>query len=74
MVGRYPGLVVSLCARGNSWAVGTNDADLVGRIDLLSTLRGSLCALTTLTTALLLGEEGGEPGIVDEVDSATEDT
>ncbi|KAH0445785.1 hypothetical protein KCU90_g178, partial [Aureobasidium melanogenum] len=74
VVGRDPGLVVGLSTAGNSRAVSTNNADLVGRIDLLGTTRRTLGTLTTLAATLLLREEGSDPSVVDEVDSTSEDT
>lgn len=74
MVGRDPRLIVSSCAGGNSWAISANNADLVSGVDLLGTLGRTLCALAALATTLLLGEQSGDPGVVDEVDGATEDT
>lgn len=74
MVGRDPGLVVGLSTAGDSRTVGTNNADLLGRVDLLGTTRRALGTLTTLSATLLLGEEGSDPGVVDEVDGTSEDT
>jgi len=70
--GRDPALVVCLGARGDSRAVGTNDSNLVGRIDSLGSARRLLGTLTTLAAPLLLGEEGADPGVVDKVDSSAE--
>lgn len=76
MTGRDPALIVglSLSARGDGWAIGTDNADLVGGVDLLGALGGALCALATLATALLLREESSDPGAVDEVTGTGEDT
>jgi hypothetical protein len=71
---RDPTLIVRLCAGSDSGAIGTNNGDLVSGIDLLGAERRLLRALTTLATTLLLGEEGGDPGVVDKVGDATEDT
>jgi hypothetical protein len=68
-----PALVVGLCAGGDSGAVGTNNSNLIGRVDLLGAERRLLRALATLAAALLLGEEGGDPGVVDEVGDSAED-
>lgn len=73
MRGRDPALIV-LGARGDSRAISTNDSDLLGGIDLLGALGRLLGALTTLAAALLLGEEGGDPGVVDEVHGSSEST
>jgi hypothetical protein len=71
MGGRDPALIVRLRARGNSGAIGTNNGNLVGGVNLLRSAGGTLRALAALATTLLLGEEGGDPGVVDEVrDSA----
>ena len=74
MVGRNPRLVVSLGTAGDSRAVSTNNADLLGRVDLLGATRGALGALAALAATLLLREESGDPGVVDEVDGTGEDT
>jgi hypothetical protein len=68
----YPALIVCLCARSNSRAVSPHNGDLVSGIDLLGAARRLLGALATLATALLLGEDGGDPGVVDEVDGSAE--
>lgn len=67
-----PALVVSLGSRGNGGAIGSNDANLVGRVDGLVALGRGLGALATLAAALLLGEQSGDPGVVDEVAGAGE--
>lgn len=78
MVGRNPGLVVgsTTCqgTAGDSRTISTDNADLLGRVDLLAATRGALGSLTTLAATLLLGEEGGDPGVVDEVNSTGKDT
>ena len=72
--GGDPALVEStgLCAAGDGRAVGTNNGDLVGGVDLLGLAGGALGALAALAAALLLGEESGDPGVIDEVDDAAE--
>jgi hypothetical protein len=72
--GRNPALIIGLCARGHGGAVSTNNGNLVGRIDLLGLARRHPGALTTLAVALLLGEEGADPGVVNEVDSSAKGT
>lgn len=71
MVGWNPTLIVSHGAAGNSWPVSTLYRDLFRRVDLLRTLGACLCAHAVLarnTAALgLLGEESGDPCVVDEV-------
>jgi hypothetical protein len=67
-----PALVVRLGTRGDGGAIGTNNGDLFGGVDLLSTERRPLRALTTLAAALLLGKESGDPGVVDKVRDAAE--
>ena len=47
---------------------------MVGGIDNLGSAGGLLGALTTLAAALLLGEEGADPGVVNKVDGATKRT
>ena len=71
---RNPALVVGLCARCDGRAISTDDSDLIGGVDLLGLARGPLRALAALATALLLGEEGGDPSVVDEVADSTERT
>lgn len=72
MLGGNPAGVVAL-RRGDSGAISTDNGDLLGGIDLLGAAGGALGALTALAAALLLREEGGDPGVVDEVDGAAED-
>lgn len=68
---RDPALIV-LRAGGNSRAISANNSDLFGGVDLLGTLGGLLSTLTTLAAALLLREEGGDPGVVDEETGTSE--
>ena len=72
VVGRDPRLIVGRGTAGDSRAISTDNADLVGRVDLLGTARRALGTLAALAATLLLGEESGDPGVVDEVDSASE--
>lgn len=67
-----PALVVCLCARSDGGAIGADNSNLVSGIDLLGSERRLLGALSALAAALLLGEEGGDPGVVDEVRDAAE--
>lgn len=73
VVRRNPALVVGLRSGGDSRAISANNADLIGRVDLLGPSRRALGALTTLSATLLLREEGGDPGVVDEVAGSGED-
>lgn len=66
-----PALVV-LRAGCNSRAISTNNSDLLSGVDLLGALGRLLSALATLAAALLLGEESGDPSVVDKVDGASE--
>lgn len=70
MLGRDPALVV--LAGGNGGTIGTNHRNLLSRVDLLGTTGGLLRTLATLAATLLLREEGGDPGVVDEVNGAAE--
>ena len=70
---RDPALIV-LRAGGDSRAISANNSDLLGGIDLLRALGGLLSTLATLATALLLGEEGSDPGVVDEETGTSEGT
>lgn len=71
MRSRDPALIV-LRAGGDSRAISANNSDLLGGIDLLGALGGLLSTLTTLAAALLLGEKGGDPGVVDEETGTSE--
>jgi hypothetical protein len=68
-----PALVVGLCAGGDSGAISTDNSNLISRVDLFGAERRLLRALATLAAALLLGEEGSDPGVVDEVGDSAED-
>lgn len=72
--GGDPALVEAACVRaaGDSRAVSADDGDLVGGVDFLGLAGGTLGALAALSTTALLGEEGGDPGVVDEVADAAE--
>jgi hypothetical protein len=74
VLGGNPALVksTSLGTSGDSRAIGANNRDLVSRVDLLGSLRGSLGALAALAAPLLLREQSRDPGVVDEVAGATE--
>lgn len=71
MRGRDPALVV-LGAGSYSRTISTDNGNLLGGVDLLGALGRLLGALATLAAALLLREEGGNPGVVDEVDGSSE--
>ena len=74
MLSRNPALVetASLRAAGDSRAVSTDDGDLVRGVDFLALARRARGALAALAAATLLGEESGDPGVIDEVDDAAE--
>jgi hypothetical protein len=74
VLGRDPALVesTSLGTSSDSRAICANNRDLVGRVDLLGSLRGSLGALAALAAPLLLREQSRDPGVVDEVAGAAE--
>lgn len=69
-----PALVeaTSLSTGGNGRAVSADNGDLVSRVDLLALAGGAAGALASLAATLLLGEQSGDPGVVDEVDDAAE--
>lgn len=74
VAGGDPALVkaTSVGAAGDSRAVGANNRDLLGGVDLLALTGGARGALAALAAAALLGEESGDPGVVDEVADAAE--
>jgi hypothetical protein len=74
VLGGNPALVesTSLGTSGDSRAISANNRDLVGRVDLLSSLRRFLSALAALAAPLLLREQSRDPGVVDEVAGAAE--
>jgi hypothetical protein len=74
VLGRDPALVesTSLGTSSDSRAICANNRDLVGRVDLLGSLRGSLGALAALAAPFLLREQSRDPGVVDEVTGAAE--
>jgi hypothetical protein len=69
-----PALIIGLGTSSDSRAISTNNSNLLGGVDLLGSLGRLLSTLATLAAATLLGEEGGDPGVVDEVDSSGEST
>jgi hypothetical protein len=72
--GGDPALVegTSLCAASNSRAIGANDRDLVSGVDLLALAGGTASTLAAFAAAALLGEQGSDPGVIDEVADAAE--
>ena len=74
MLRRNPALVVCLGTGRDSRTIGANHSNLLGGVDFLGAEGGLLRALATLATALLLREECGNPGVVNEVDGSTENT
>jgi len=66
-----PALVIGLSSGCDSRVISTNTS-LVGWVDFLATAGRCFGALATSTTTALLREEGGNPGVVDEVDGSTE--
>ena len=66
-----PALVVSLGASRHSRSICTSHGHLIGWVNRLSSSR-SLRALAALASSLLLWEQGGDPGVVDEVAGSTE--
>ena len=65
-----PALIVRLLRQilgGDSWSVSTDDTQLLfGRHSLLGTSQGAARALASLASALGLGEESLDPGLVHE--------
>ena len=74
VLGRNPARVISLGTGCNSRAVCTENGNLVLGINGLASTGGALGALAALTTALLLGKESRDPGVVDEVHSSGKGT
>lgn len=74
MGGRNPAFIICLSSRSNRRPIRTDHSNLISRINLLRSTRRSLRTLATFAATLLLGKEGGDPGVVDEVDGATEGT
>ena len=74
VLGGNPALVesTSLGTSRDSRAICANNGDLISRVDLLGSLRGSLSALAALAAPLLLREQSSNPGVVDEVAGAAE--
>lgn len=72
MLRRDPARVVALGARGNSRSISAENSSLVLGVNGFAATGGALGALAALAAALLLGKEGGDPGVVDEVDGSGE--
>jgi hypothetical protein len=73
MIRRNPGGIKGLCATRDSWAISTNNGDLVGWVDTLRALRRLFSALATFSTAAGLREQSLDPGTVDEIAGSAED-
>jgi hypothetical protein len=69
-----PARIESLRATGDSGSIGTHNGNLVSGIDSLASTRGLLGTLAALSSTLLLGEEGRDPGLVDEVECSGKGT
>lgn len=69
---RDPALVVRFSTRSDRWAIGTNDRNLISRIDLPGLPGRSFSSFATLSSTTLLGKQGSNPCAVDEVASAAE--
>ncbi len=67
-----PALIICLGPTRDSWAIRTDDTDLVSGINFLGATRRSLGALAAFAATALLGEESADPGAVDEVASTGE--
>jgi hypothetical protein len=74
VLSRDPALVetASLRAASDSRAISSDDRNLIGGVDLLALAGGARGALAAFAAAALLGEESGDPGVVDEVADAAE--
>lgn len=70
---RNPAFVVCLRTTSDSWTIGPRNSYLVGGIHFLSSERLS-GAFAALAATGFLREEGGDPGVVDEVEGAEEDS
>ena len=64
---RDPTLIVGLRTRRNSRTIRSQDAHLVRRINLLGAASGALSTVAAFASTRFLREEGGDPGVVDEV-------
>ena len=64
---RNPALIIRLCPTRDSWAIRTDNTDLISGINFLRTTRRSLGALAAFAATALLGEQSADPGAVDEV-------
>lgn len=69
-----PARIESLGATGDGGSISAHNGDLVSGINALASTRRLLGALAALSTALLLGEEGRDPGLIDEVEGSGEGT
>lgn len=67
-----PRLIICFCTCCHSWAISTDDRDLLCRVDFLRAASRPLCALTTFASTTLLREQSGDPCLVDEEDGSAE--
>lgn len=72
MMRRNPALVICRGFRGHRWSIGSNDGDLISRINLLRLAGRFLGAFAALASTALLGEQGTDPGAVNEIACASE--
>ncbi len=74
MMRRDPALVVCRCLRSHGWSVGSDNGDLISRINLLRLTGRFLGAFAAFASTALLGEEGTDPDAVNEIACASEDS
>lgn len=67
-----PAFIIGHSARSNSRPISAENRDLVGWVDLLGLAGGPLGSFAAFAATTLLGEEGGDPGAVDEVEGPDE--
>lgn len=72
MMGRDPALIIRLRTTRHSRSIGTQNPDLLTRIHLLGPMSRLPGPLATFALAALLGEEGRDPSVVDEVEGSHE--
>jgi len=69
---RDPALVICRCLRCHGRSIGSENGDLISWINLLRLAGRFLGAFAALASTALLGEEGADPGAVDEIACASE--
>ena len=72
MMCRDPALIIGFSPTRHCWAISSQDADLITRINFLGAAGRALGAVSAFATTCLLRKKCRDPGVVDEITCAAE--